>query len=235
MVVAIILAGGVGARMHADTPKQFIRVQDRLLITYCLETLIRHSGIDGIQIVADQEWQKLIFEDLEKNHLDAGKILGFSKPGKMNRQESIFHGLQDIKNQSGFSTDSVLICDAARPNMTASMISACLNSLQDHDGAMPVLPMKDTLYFSEDGKSVSSLMERQKIFAGQAPEAFSFEKYYDANARLTPEQMSMINGSTEPAILAGMDIAMIPGDEQNYKITTPADLERFCRSVSGPK
>ncbi|MGN0342107.1 MAG: IspD/TarI family cytidylyltransferase [Roseburia sp.] len=227
MVVAIVLAGGVGTRMHADTPKQFIRVGGRLLITYCLETLICHPPIDKIQIVAEQEWKNLILEDLEKNHLETGKILGFSKPGKMNRQESIFHGLEDLKNQAEIGPDSVLICDAARPNMTEAMIDACMENLTGHDGVMPVLPMKDTIYFSRDGQCVSELLDRSRIFAGQAPELFVFEKYYQANVALLPEQMRVINGSSEPAILAGMDIAMIPGDEENFKITTQADLHRF--------
>lgn len=231
MIAAIVLAGGVGARMCADTPKQYIRVGNCLLITYCLKTLIEHPDIDSIWIVAEQKWRSLILEDLETNHLDVGKISGFSQPGQLNRQESVLHGLTDIKNQTDCSTHAVLICDAARPNMSLDMISACLENLPGHDGVMPVLPMKDTLYFSESGKSVSSLLERQKIFAGQAPEVFVFEKYYEANVSLTPEQMKTINGSTEPAILAGMDIAMIPGDEQNYKITTPADLERFRQEM----
>lgn len=70
-------------------------------------------------------------------------------------------------------------------------------------------------------------MDRKTIYAGQAPEVFLFGKYYDANKRLLPDKILKINGSTEPAVMAGMDIAMIPGDEGNFKITTRADLERF--------
>ena len=90
-----------------------------------------------------------------------------------------------------------------------------------------MLPMKDTVYLSRDGKSVSSLLNRQEIFAGQAPELFVLGKYYESNERLLPQKILKVNGSTEPAILAGMDIAMIPGDENNYKITTGTDLKRF--------
>ena len=71
------------------------------------------------------------------------------------------------------------------------------------------------------------LLEREKVFAGQAPEVFDFEKYYEANVRLFPDGLQKIRGSTEPAVLAGMDVIMIPGDEKNYKITTKGDLERF--------
>lgn len=57
------------------------------------------------------------------------------------------------------------------------------------------------------------------------------KKYLEANEVLLPEAILKINGSTEPAIMAGMNIKMIPGDENNYKITTEADLKRFCENV----
>lgn len=85
---------------------------------------------------------------------------------------------------------------------------------------------------SEDGKCISSLLDRSKLFAGQAPEAFKLGKYYDANSALLPEKILLINGSTEPAVLAGMDIVMIPGDENNFKITTRPDFERFEEILS---
>lgn len=75
-------------------------------------------------------------------------------------------------------------------------------------------------------------MDRSTIYAGQAPEVFVLGRYYEANRRLLPDDILKINGSTEPAILAGMDIAMIPGDEGNFKITTKADLERFCKMIA---
>ena len=73
----------------------------------------------------------------------------------------------------------------------------------------------------------------EKIFAGQAPELFLFGKYYRANQSLLPnDEILRINGSTEPAISAGMDVVMIPGDETNFKITTGADLRRFRETRS---
>ena len=83
---------------------------------------------------------------------------------------------------------------------------------------IPVLPMKDTVYVSSDGKHVSSLLNRGEIFAGQAPELFVLGKYYEANERLLPHRIFQINGSTEAAVLGGMDIVMIPGDEGIIKL-----------------
>ena len=114
--------------------------------------------------------------------------------------------------------------------LSAEIIADCLDGALDHDGAMPVLPMKDTVYYSRSGNVVDRLLDRSTIYAGQAPEVFLLGRYYEANRSLLPGRIWEINGSTEPAVLAGMDIAMIPGDEKNFKITTMADLERF-RSI----
>ena len=237
MNIALILSGGTGTRLGAHIPKQYIKVNGRTILSFCLETLLCHEQVDMVQVVADISWQKDILEELEKLQKQniffddmLKKFHGFSAPGE-NRQLSIFHGLTDILSYAS-AEDNVLIHDAARPCLSERMISTCFDALEGHDGVLPVLPMKDTVYFSEEGKTIDSLLNRSQIFAGQAPEIFRLGRYYEANQALLPEKILSINGSTEPAILAGMDIVMIPGDEGNFKITTKADLERFERRIS---
>lgn len=241
MVTALLLSGGTGTRIGGEIPKQYIEVKGRPVIAYCLRTLLSHEGIDGVQIVADEAWRETIRNCVEQIQEEGEasqqggrgnrKFRGFSAPGKT-RQLSILNGLEDIRQYAGDS-DCVLIHDAARPLVSAGQIWACIEAVRaGHDGALPVLPMKDTVYLSEEGRAVTSLLDRKKVFAGQAPEAFVLGKYYEANKALLPERILGINGSTEPAVLAGMDIAMIPGDEGNFKITTKQDLSRFQEIMS---
>ena len=236
MVTALLLSGGTGTRIGGEIPKQYIEVKGRPVIAYSLRTLLSHEGIDGVQIVADEAWRETVRNCVEQIQEEAQasqqgdrgkeKFRGFSAPGKT-RQLSILNGLEDIRQYAGDS-DYVLIHDAARPLVTAGQITACIEAVRaGHDGVLPVLPMKDTVYLSGDGKRITSLLEREKVFAGQAPELFLMGKYYEANRALLPDRIFGINGSAEPAILAGMDIAMIPGDERNFKITTKQDLKRF--------
>ena len=253
MTIALILSGGTGTRLGAGIPKQYIKVNDRTILSYSLSTLLDHSEIDAVQIVADPVWQELILDELQRiqslekkgclaetklqsvpreNLMGAAvgqKFRGFSAPGTT-RQLSILNGLQDIRRYAA-DTDIVMIHDAARPCLTAKLVTECLAAIKGHDGVLPVLPMKDTVYLSEDGARVSSLLNRSQVFAGQAPEFFVLGKYYEANQRLLPDKILEINGSTEPAILAGLDVVMVPGDEGNFKVTTKADLERFVQMV----
>lgn len=226
MNIALVLSGGTGSRLGMKVPKQYLACEGRMMITRCLETVFSHPAMDSVQIVADEEWRGTIEREMEtfvSSFRD--KFLGFSVPGET-RQYSILSGLRDIACKAA-DEDVVMVHDAARPRLSAQLISDCLAAMKGHDGVMPVLPMKDTVYLSRDGKTVSALLERREVFAGQAPEFFRLGKYLRANESLPREKMLILNGATEPAILAEMDIALVPGDEANFKVTTAADMERY--------
>lgn len=253
MNIALILSGGAGERIGGDIPKQYREAGGKPMIAYVLERFAKHPEIDGIRVVAAPQWQEYIRRFLEE------KFQGFSLPGK-NRQLSILNGLEDMKKDAS-DEDVVLIHDAARPFVSERLITECLHGCRTHDGTLPALSMKDTVYLTACGKSsgesdkgkekpglrhgaevngrlpleeerrIDSLLERERVVAGQAPEAFRFKPYYEANVRLLSEQILTIHGSTEPAILAGMDILVIPGEEENWKVTTEADLRRFQEQI----
>ena len=239
MNTALILSGGNGSRLGGDIPKQYMNVGGRSLISYSIKTFLRAPEIDMVWIVAKEEWQdeiKDIFEQFENAEI----LGGFSRPGDT-RQLSIYNGICDIaeyRNGQGadISSDFVLIHDAARPLLSVLDVESYFKELEGHDGLMPILPMKDTVYLSPDGKSIEGLLDRGQIFSGQAPEIFNLKKYLTANEALIEikagqiadgSKILTINGSTEVAYMAGMDIVLVPGNEENFKITTMEDLTRF--------
>jgi 2-C-methyl-D-erythritol 4-phosphate cytidylyltransferase len=218
--------------MQSKLPKQYVQVRGKRVIQYALETLCLHNEVDEIVIVADSSWRQTILEELGEEFQIRKPIL-FANPGK-SRQESIYHGLQAILfDEDGklrihrMEHPKVLIHDAARPLLSNKLIHDCFAHLGRFDGVMPCLPMKDTIYFSEDGGQITHLLPREKLFAGQSPEAYDVWMYYEANKRLLPEQIHQIHGSSEVAVLAGMHVGMIEGDENNFKLTTPEDMRRF--------
>lgn len=233
MNYAIILSGGVGSRLGLDLPKQYYKVNEKPIIQYGLETIIKNDFIDGYVIVAANAWQDellSIISDIKNKDVAGGKkFLGFAKPGD-NRQLSIYQGLLALLGKA-LDNDLVLVQDAARPNTSDELISKCLSLADEEDGAMPVLRMKDTVYLSRNGRNIDELLNRAEIFAGQAPESFRFGKYLEANEQLLPDEIYIINGSTEPAVKAGMKITLIDGEESNFKITTAEDLKRFEQIV----
>lgn len=222
MNTAIILAGGTGTRLGGDIPKQYLEVGSKPVITYCLEKFEENQLIDEIVVVAAKEWHQFI-----QQHIHTITKFKCFAPAGSSRQHSIINGMKAANPK----TDRVIIHDAARPNVSDDTISQCIVGLDEYDGVMPVLPVKDTIYYSETGEQISSLLNRDQLFAGQAPESFLYNKYLSIHDGMTEEQLDLVRGSSEIAFRSGLKVKLIKGDEHNYKITTMADLEKFKSEV----
>lgn len=230
MNIAIILSGGVGSRMGLDIPKQYVVVNGQPIISYCIQTFLCNEHTDAIVIGVANGWKEYVMEQMEKLH--PAKPVFYAEPGET-RQYSIFNALRVVKDQ-GYSDDSfVIIHDAARPLVSDELINRCYEACNRADGSMPVIAVKDTTYYSEDGKSITSLLDRSKLWAGQAPEAFVFGKYLQIHEKMSHEELLKINGSTEIAFKQGLKVEMVEGDPMNFKITTPEDLSNFESIING--
>lgn len=229
MNFAIILSGGVGTRMRTDGfPKQYLEIFNKPILAYTLETFDSNDLVDKIIIVADPVWQSKIREWLK--HYNVKKFEAFAEPGK-SRQGSILNGLKECIKYNKNQTDNVIIHDAVRPLVSSTLIQNCFNQLDKYDGCMPVLPVVDTIYYSENGVTISNLLDRNCLYSGQSPEAFNLQKYYDINKDLSAEELDAIKGTTEIAYKNNLNICLIKGDTFNYKLTTPTDLNRFKNDI----
>ena len=224
MNIAIILSGGVGSRMGKDIPKQYIKVNNQPIISYCLSTFLSNENIDAVVIGVADEWKDYVKEQIELSY--STKPIYLTEPGET-RQYSIYNALVLIKELGYKKNDIVIIHDAARPLVSNELIDQCLLSCCHADGVMPIIPVKDTIYLSSNAKEIDSLLNRNHLWAGQAPEAFVFGKYLDIHEAISREDLLKINGSTEIAYKAGLKIELIKGDPMNFKITTPEDLSNF--------
>ena len=221
---AVILSGGVGSRMGLNIPKQYALVEGEPIISYCLRTFFANDQTDAVVIGVAKEWKEFVAEWLAK--VVPTKPVFFAEPGET-RQYSIFNALEVIEQNGGTEGDVVIIHDAARPLVSQELINRCYDECEIADGVLPVIAVKDTVYFSNDGKQIESLLDRSKLWAGQAPEAFLFKKYLQAHRDLPREELLKINGSTELAYRVGMNCHLVAGDPMNFKITTPEDLTNF--------
>ena len=112
MNFAIILSGGVGSRMKLNIPKQYVEVNGKPIINYCLETFLSCKIIDIIIVGVTDEWHDYVKKSISK--ISANKPIYFTSPGET-RQFSIYNALKTIQEIGGQSEDIVIIHDAARP------------------------------------------------------------------------------------------------------------------------
>lgn len=226
MTFAIMLSGGTGQRMGTTIkiPKQYIETSGKPIVCRTLQVLQDSPKIDVIVIVAAKEWHGQIhaWNDLYGMTKDKAVVTGGDS-----RQESIFQGLKACARISLKDDDVVIIHDAVRPLVSEKLIEACLAPIPLHEGCMPVLPLKDTVYVSDDGKHIDQLLDRNLLYAGQAPEAFLLVPYFNAHQNASQQELHETKGSSEIAFKKGLDVCMIPGDEANFKITTTKDLEHY--------
>lgn len=135
--IALIIAGGVGARMGQDIPKQFINVNDRPVIIYTLEAFQKHPEIDAIEVVCLDGWH-----DVLKAY---AKQFGIAKlenivSGGLNGQDSIRNGLLDIYKRYNSDDDVVLIHDAIRPMLLPEIITDNIKICREYGNAITVVP-----------------------------------------------------------------------------------------------
>ena len=221
--ITVVLSGGTGTRLGAELPKQYIRLLGKPILVHTLEQLQRCEAIDGILVAADPAWQSQILQ--WKEAFSLRKLLAVTPSGK-NRQHSIRNGLLAAEEFIDNHPESgVLIQDAVRPLTSTALLTQLLAKLQEAPCVMPALPITDTVYTSLNGQWVDGLLDRSRLFAGQAPEAFRFWPYLALYRDAPEESLSALSGSCQLPYSQGWHVKMIPGELENMKITYPNDFE----------
>jgi len=231
MNYGIILSGGTGTRLGAAIPKQYIEVGGRPIILYSTQTLLDDPHIDALVVCLDPMWKSFYEEAVATLH--PSKPIYYSEPGEV-RHLTLYNALLTVERLGAKADDVLLFHDAARPLLSHELIGRCMEACREHDGAMPVIPVKDTTYMSKDGLHISALLNRAELFAGQAPEAFRFGPYMAIHKTKDIESLKRITGTTQIAYEEGLDVLLVKGDEMNFKITTAEDLSNF-ESIVGKK
>lgn len=224
MNIAIILSGGVGSRMGIDMPKQYVEVGGMPVLGYSLKTFASHPAIDAIVVAVADEWRPFVGELAAR--VCPGRPVSLAPAGET-RQYSIYNALLVAAEVATGEADIAIVHDGARPLVSADLISRCLAACAGADAVMPAIAVKDTTYLSDDGRTITALLDRSKLCCGQAPEAFRLARYLKAHRDMERAELLKINGSTELAFKAGLDCRIIEGDPMNFKITTPEDLSNF--------
>ena len=216
----IICAGGIGERMGAGKPKQFIEIADGVSIirktvdAFRSETVSRLADIIVVTAPEDfvQETDRLVNQDLPEN-ARAHVIAGGDQ-----RQDSVRNALVFLSEQGLKDDDVVLIHDGARPFVTPEIIMNVAEAVLDHDAAIAAVPVKDTIRDSENGT-----LDRSRLYSVQTPQGFRFGLIRDAVDQACE---AGFYGTDDGSLAerAGVMPVIVPGSYSNIKITTPEDL-----------
>ncbi len=215
---ALILAAGRGFRAGGGLPKQWRLLAGRRVADWTLERFMQAPGIDLVALVLSPG-DRAPWEEYASR---PGLILA---KGGADRAASVRSGLAAL---AGHGVDKVLIHDAARPCVRAETIAAVIAALDDHPGAAPGLAVTDALWTGEGG-IVTGTRDRSRLFAAQTPQGFRYADIIAAHAA----HPGGAADDVEVARAAGLDVAIVPGDPDNIKITRPEDFARAERLLGG--
>lgn len=217
---ALIVAAGRGRRVGNSCPKQYLSLAGKPLLRHAVEALLSwgsaggrpgRSRIEHLQIVIDPEQRA--FYDAALSGLDLPEPVA----GGANRQESVRCGLEALVRQA---PDCVFIHDAARPYVSAATLDRLLAALREAPGAIPVVPVMDSLKRSADGRILGAL-PRDGTVRAQTPQAFRFSAILDAHR---VHAGSDLGDDAAVAEAFGLTVAAVPGDAHNVKVTTAEDF-----------
>jgi 2-C-methyl-D-erythritol 4-phosphate cytidylyltransferase/2-C-methyl-D-erythritol 2,4-cyclodiphosphate synthase len=215
-IAAILVAAGTGTRFGAEMPKQFLTVAGKPVIRHAADALAAHVSL--LQPVGDAL--------AIATALDGVQGCLPTIPGGATRQDSVRAGLEAL---APHSPDIVLVHDAARPVIPPGTIPALLAALRESPGAIPGAPVADTLKRVVRGVIIETVA-RAGLFRAQTPQAFRFETLLAAHR-------AGLTGATDDASLleaAGETVAVVPGSDDNIKLTYPEDLVRLERIMTVP-
>jgi 2-C-methyl-D-erythritol 4-phosphate cytidylyltransferase len=209
-VWAVLVAAGRGERLGDERPKAFVRLGSRILLAESLERLDSCPWVDAIVVVAPAEWEEPVIVLAEE--LAAGKVAA-SVTGGATRAASVRAGLAEVPEDAAV----ILVHDAARPLLTDELVERVLEPLsQGYDGAVPGLPLADTVKRVRRGDVVETL-DRAELVVVQTPQAFLAPALVAAAAGEGTDCASLVEAR-------GGRIRVVEGDPRLHKITTSADL-----------
>ena len=211
---ALIVAAGRGTRAGPGAPKQWRPLAGRRVADWTVAAFVAHPAIDMVLAVTHPD------DDAEAATLGVETVHGGAT-----RAASVRAGLEALE---GRGVTHVLIHDVARAGITAAIISDILAALKTSPGAAPAIPVTDALWRGTEGK-VTGTEDRTALFRAQTPQGFHFDAILAAHRA----HLGHAADDVEVARAAGLDVAIVPGNETNLKITAPEDFARMEKNLRG--
>jgi len=202
---------GIGSRLGSPTPKQFHLLGSKKIYLHTLETFLTSNLFQQIILVCHPDWINEIKNEIPQDP----KIVIIA--GGPTRQASSLLGLHACK-----TTDYVMIHDAARPFVSQEILERNIAAVQNHPAVDTCIPSADTIVYSENGHLINSIPNRKEYLRGQTPQTFAYQLILEAHQKTKNTQ------STDDCSLVlelGHPVAIVPGSEDNIKITTELDIQ----------
>lgn len=214
---AILLLGGQGSRFGGDLPKQFLLFQGKKLFLYPLQTLLDSKLFQEIILVVPSSFVSQVTDRIQPFPPSIRITVGGDT-----RQQSSYQGLLAC---SPFC-EYVLIHDAARPFVSHKILQENIKQVKMHQAVDTCIPCTDTIVFSTPQKSqIEQIPPRSLCFRGQTPQTFSYPLICRAHQKAQRNRIENATDDCQLVFALPHPVHLVAGEESNFKITTPQDLQ----------
>ena len=217
--IALVVAAGRGTRFGTPLPKQYLPLGGEVLLRRTLRALAHHPRINSVRAVIHPD-DRVLYDQAVR-----GLDLLPPVSGGAQRQDSVRLGLESLVEHA---PTLVAIHDAARPFVAPDLIEHVIDGVGDAAGAIPALPVSDTVKRARDG-SIMETVDRVGLWRAQTPQVFRFDQILDAHRAAAGLELP---DDAAVAERAGLTVRLVMGSEENFKVTTNADMTRAERALS---
>ncbi len=217
----------------ADMPKQFLPLGDKPIIIHTVEKFLTCSKFERVYIGVHPDWINYM-NDLIEKHLGLLKEKVKVVAGDSDRNGTILNIVTAIEEDFGESDEHIIVThDAVRPFVTLRMIEENVEAAKKHGAADTVVAAVDTIVVSDDGKFITNIPERRRMYQGQTPQSFNiniFKKLYNS---LTEEEKGVLTDACKICVVRNHPVYLVEGSYTNIKVTTPGDYKIAQAMVGG--
>ena len=224
MVYAVILAGGSGTRMGTEVPKQFLNICSRPVIIRSADAFLDSGLCDHVIITVPAEFTDYTRSLIKQYRPDDNTDV---IAGGKNRNSSLLNALEFIKKNKPYNGDTVVLThDAVRPFINKRIIEDNIKAVREFGGCNTVVKCVDTVLVSDDGKFISSVPERKKLYNAQTPQSFNFKELLNIYEKMTDDEKENMTDACSVFLKYGKKVALVDGAQNNIKITYKNDIGR---------
>ena len=227
MTIAVIIAGGVGSRMGADVPKQFVLVEGKPVLFYTLEAFQAHPGVDAIELVLIDGWERDVAA--WKEQYGVTKLRWIVKGGASG-QESIRNGIFGLEGKCA-ADDIVIIHDGIRPLVQPEVLDDVIAKAREFGTGVTSMPYNEQIFLidEKDPSVTRKYIPRETLRRVATPQAYRFDLLDQAYHEAFERKIGIYGSSYTNTMMVelGHELHFAAGSDKNLKLTTPGDLEIF--------
>lgn len=214
-VYAIIVAAGKGSRMGSNTPKQYLKLDDKTILDKTIDQFEKNKLVDEIILIINTEDIEYVKSSISYNRDKVTKVV----EGGAERLDSVYNGIMSLDDDNSL----VLIHDGVRPFVSQKLINTCIENTHEYKCCIPAIDVIDTIKVVEDDEVIETL-DRSKLRAVQTPQGFEVKLLKELYNKAKNDNLK----ATDDASIAeyyGYKVKVIEGLRKNIKITTPFDFK----------